>query len=249
MRVTQVTRVPGTTSCRPILHQGALARSPAPPYSQAQEHTHRRVCTHSHARTSMHLERGVRGFIVTGWKRSDGSGQQPGLLASALLDPGVSQELGLEVTRDRDGAGETSCSSDLSRREGPGGVCGRGRTARLASWPHPPAGAGQVGTSVCGGCRATLLGWWERGRPAQDWPPWLLRELSGEKALCLRMCFQAGVGGTSQSPSVPPSLLSPCSVQDPAGCQGGHQPILASTPPSTVCENTGPLGLIPRAVG
>lgn len=150
MRVTQVTRVPGTTSCRPILHQGALARSPAPPHSQAQEHTHRRVCTHSHARTSMHLEMGVRGFIVTGWKRSDGSGQQPGLLASALLDPGVSQELGLEVARDRDGAGETSCSSDLSRREGPGGVCGRGRTARLASWPHPPAGAGQVGTSVWG---------------------------------------------------------------------------------------------------
>lgn len=121
-------------------------------------------------------------------------------------------------------------------------------TARLASQPHSPAGAGQVGLlcACVGGCRTTLLGWRERGRPAPDWPPPAPSRALGGGGPCLRTCFQAGVGGSSRSPSVPPSLLSPRSVQDPAGCQGGPPPIRASTPPSAVRENAGPLGLCTR---
>lgn len=67
----------------------------------------------------------------------------------------------------------------------------------LASCPTPQQGLGKrVPLCVCGG--------------VQDPPPGLVGErapCSQGRRPCLRMCFQSGVGGTSRSPSVPPSLL------------------------------------------
>lgn len=125
-------------------------------------------------------------------------------------------------------------------------------TARLASQPHSPAGAGQAGplcVCVWGGCRTTLLGWRERGRPAPDWPPPAPSRALGGGGPCLRTCFQAGVGGSSRSPSVPPSLLSPRSVQDPAGCQGGPRPSRRLHHPPRCVRTRARWGCVPGAGG
>lgn len=244
VRVTRVTSVPETTSCRPALHQGALGPPPpAPRHSQAQEHTQTCAHTHTHAR---HAPGNACRRLRRDWLEGKRCARQRPL---PLLDPGVSQGLGLEVKRDRDGAGETSCSPGLSWREGPGGI--RGNCP--AGLPAPlPSGGGASGPPVCvcvGGCRTTLLGWRERGRPAPDWPPPAPSRALGGGGPCLRTCFQAGVGGSSRSPSVPPSLLSPRSVQDPAGCQGGPPPTPASTRPPRCVRTRARWGCVPGAGG
>lgn len=235
-----MTSVPETTSCRPALHQGALgAPPPAPPHSQAQEHTQTCAHTHTHAR---HAPGNACRRLRRDWLEGKRCARQRPL---PLLDPGVSQGLGLEVKRDRDGAGETSCSPGLSWREGPGGI--RGNCP--AGLPAPlPSGGGASRPPVCvwGG--------------VQDHPP----GLAGERAPCSRLAspgpFESSRGrrplpqdvlpgwrwGQLSEPLCSPEPPLPTLRSGPSWVPGRTPPIPASTPPSAVRENAGPLGLCTR---
>lgn len=199
VRVTRVTSVPETTSCRPALHQGALGPPPpAPPHSQAQEHTQTCAHTHTHAR---HAPGNACRRLRRDWLEGKRCARQRPL---PLLDPGVSQGLGLEVKRDRDGAGETSCSPGLSWREGPGGI--RGNCP--AGLPAPlPSGGGASGPPVCvcgeGGAGPPSWAGGREGALLRTGLPRPLRELSGEEAPASGRASRLALGAALGAPLFP----------------------------------------------
>lgn len=156
--------------------------------------------------------------------------------------------MSLEVKRDRDGAGETSCSPGLSWREGPGGI--RGNCP--AGLPAPlPSGGGASGppVCVCGG--------------VQDHPP----GLAGERAPCSGLAspgpFESSRGrrplpqdvlpgwrwGQLSEPLCSPEPPLPTLVRDPAGCQGGPRPSRRLRRPPRCVRTRARWGCVPGAGG
>lgn len=120
-------------------------------------------------------------------------------------------------------------------------------TARLASQPHSPAGAGQAGPlCACGGGAGPPS--WAGGREGallRTGLPRPLRELSGEEAPASGRASRLALGAALGAPLFPraSSPHAPFRTQLGAREDPAHP---ASTPPSAVRENAGPLGLCTR---
>lgn len=123
-------------------------------------------------------------------------------------------------------------------------------TARLASQPHSPAGAGQAGPlCACGG--------------VQDHPP----GLAGERAPCSGLAspgpFESSRGrrplpqdvlpgwrwGRLSEPLCSPEPPLPTLVRDPAGCQGGPRPSRRLRRPPRCVRTRARWGCVPGAGG
>lgn len=176
---------------------GSRSPHPAPPHSQAQEHTQTCVHTHTHAR---HAPGNACRRLRRNWLEGKRCARQRPL---PLLDPGVSQGLGLEVKRDRDGAGETSCSPGLSWREGPGGIRGNCPAGLPAPLPSR-GGASGPPVRVCGGGAGPPS--WAGGREGallRTGLPRPLRELSGEEAPASGRASRLALGAALGAPLFP----------------------------------------------
>lgn len=239
-----MTSVPETTSCRPALHQGALGPPPpAPPHSQAQEHTQTCAHTHTHAR---HAPGNACRRLRRDWLEGKRCARQRPL---PLLDPGVSQGLGLEVKRDRDGAGETSCSPGLSWREGPGGI--RGNCP--AGLPAPlPSGGGASGPPVCvcgGGAGPPSWAGGREGALLRTGLPRPLRELSGEEAPASGRASRLALGAALGAPLFPRASSPHAPFRTQLGAREAPRPSRRLRRPPRCVRTRARWGCVPGAGG